>query len=634
MWWNNVETKPYGGYPHHWDAKLLAMLEQANPGGQVWDAGREGRRPYGSFEGKTIFEAAEKASARRGRRRPGLPAHRGGVARAEHLRGHGDRRRRAAAQYARAGPGSRRTASGSSTWPGICNHCTYPGCWPACPRKAIYKRPEDGIVLIDQARCRGYRKCVEGCPYKKVMYRGHDGTSEKCVGCYPASRAPTRSPRACRWRRAAWRRASARSACRGWSRSARTASGPKDPENPLYYLVQGREGGAAAVPAVRHRAERLLHPAALGPARVPHADVRPRGGRGDRALQPARTGSCWRSSSCSGAQRQILFKFQIEKGPKVRDAMIGGRKWAMYDDTVIGYDRDGSEAVRLPGPLHYDGPARDRTGTRAEASGTDTDTAPAADAAEAPPRRAVLGLVLGSRIRRRPSCGTCSRRICRSRSRSPRRCRPAWAEALRELEASLDGPVAEALEEAFRDRFTHVHSQDCPLYGPITSTGRSGGRRRTSPTWAGSTRRSARGVGRARGPRLGRARVPPRPGVQARLGARARPGRARRGLPSGRGDVPARPRVPLAARRGRAPRNGRRGQPVCGRRDVDGRGPPCGVRAHGGPHHCRGRRRADGGASRRSRCARTPRERSPPDCGRLSAGAPWSWRSPSLSPGC
>jgi glyoxylase-like metal-dependent hydrolase (beta-lactamase superfamily II) len=31
----------------------------------------------------------------------------------------------------------------------ICNHCTYPACLAACPRQAIYKRPEDGIVLID-----------------------------------------------------------------------------------------------------------------------------------------------------------------------------------------------------------------------------------------------------------------------------------------------------------------------------------------------------------------------------------------------------------------------------------------------------------------------------------------------------
>ncbi|MCL6508016.1 MAG: hypothetical protein K6T59_13425, partial [Bryobacteraceae bacterium] len=38
MWWNNVETKPFGGYPHHWDTKLLALQEAADPGDQVWDA--------------------------------------------------------------------------------------------------------------------------------------------------------------------------------------------------------------------------------------------------------------------------------------------------------------------------------------------------------------------------------------------------------------------------------------------------------------------------------------------------------------------------------------------------------------------------------------------------------------------
>ena len=55
----------------------------------------------------------------------------------------------------------------------ICNHCSYPACLAACPRNAIYKRAEDGIVLLDRAECRGYRKCVEACPYKKTRYRGN-----------------------------------------------------------------------------------------------------------------------------------------------------------------------------------------------------------------------------------------------------------------------------------------------------------------------------------------------------------------------------------------------------------------------------------------------------------------------------
>ncbi len=27
VWWNNVESKPYGGYPQNWDSKLLKMLD-------------------------------------------------------------------------------------------------------------------------------------------------------------------------------------------------------------------------------------------------------------------------------------------------------------------------------------------------------------------------------------------------------------------------------------------------------------------------------------------------------------------------------------------------------------------------------------------------------------------------------
>jgi dimethylsulfide dehydrogenase subunit beta/complex iron-sulfur molybdoenzyme family reductase subunit beta len=69
--------------------------------------------------------------------------------------------------------------------PRICNHCTNPACLAACSRNAIYKRQEDGIVLIDQERCRGYRYCVTACPYKKVYFNEQVSKSEKCIFCYP-----------------------------------------------------------------------------------------------------------------------------------------------------------------------------------------------------------------------------------------------------------------------------------------------------------------------------------------------------------------------------------------------------------------------------------------------------------------
>ena len=69
--------------------------------------------------------------------------------------------------------------------PRLCEHCLNPACVAVCPSGAIYKREEDGIVLIDQDKCRGWRMCVSGCPYKKVYYNWQSGKSEKCILCYP-----------------------------------------------------------------------------------------------------------------------------------------------------------------------------------------------------------------------------------------------------------------------------------------------------------------------------------------------------------------------------------------------------------------------------------------------------------------
>ena len=69
--------------------------------------------------------------------------------------------------------------------PRICEHCLNPACVAACPSGAMYKRAEDGIVLVDQDQCRGWRMCVSGCPYKKVYFNHKTGKAEKCTLCYP-----------------------------------------------------------------------------------------------------------------------------------------------------------------------------------------------------------------------------------------------------------------------------------------------------------------------------------------------------------------------------------------------------------------------------------------------------------------
>ena len=46
MFWNNVETKPYGGYPFAWDMKVLKMLD-----GGKWEGDK--------YVGKTIFDLSD-----------------------------------------------------------------------------------------------------------------------------------------------------------------------------------------------------------------------------------------------------------------------------------------------------------------------------------------------------------------------------------------------------------------------------------------------------------------------------------------------------------------------------------------------------------------------------------------------
>jgi len=69
--------------------------------------------------------------------------------------------------------------------PRLCEHCLNPACVSACPSGAMYKRDEDGIVLVNQNQCKGWRFCVSSCPYKKVYFNWSTHKAEKCTFCYP-----------------------------------------------------------------------------------------------------------------------------------------------------------------------------------------------------------------------------------------------------------------------------------------------------------------------------------------------------------------------------------------------------------------------------------------------------------------
>lgn len=211
MWWNNVETKPGTGFPHRWEN------QDDYKGGWVKEGNSIDLKGAGKFRGlKNIFhnpnlpiiddyyepwtyKYEDLFNAPEGNDQPvaqpisqitGKPVEiKSGPNWDDDLGG--------SPLYARKDPNLEKLNAQEQEdlfkveklvmmyLPRICNHCLNPSCVASCPSGAIYKRGEDGIVLINQEKCRGWRMCVTGCPYKKVFYNWSTGKSEKCLLCYP-----------------------------------------------------------------------------------------------------------------------------------------------------------------------------------------------------------------------------------------------------------------------------------------------------------------------------------------------------------------------------------------------------------------------------------------------------------------
>jgi len=213
MWWNNVETKPGTGYPTQWeDQEKYRGGWEKKPGSNALKLKMNGRlgtlgnifyNPHlpsmDDYYEPWTYEYDHLTTAPAGDDQPtarpvsmitGEPI--------EIQRGpNWDDDLSGSATYAANDPNLEGMSDEEREMmfeverlvffylPRICNHCINAGCAAACPSGAIYKRGEDGIVLVNQDKCRGWRMCITGCPYKKVYYNWSTGKSEKCILCYP-----------------------------------------------------------------------------------------------------------------------------------------------------------------------------------------------------------------------------------------------------------------------------------------------------------------------------------------------------------------------------------------------------------------------------------------------------------------
>jgi nitrate reductase beta subunit len=351
MWWNNVETKPYGGYPQFWDIKTLKLLDDAHQKAgtpMTWDPARQGpAKPYGEYAGMTLFEAARQRYGPEGHQRA-----LGYIPTDEEWRFPNIYEDTSTAyQGGRLGI----SAEGASlpehkSWffylQRLCNHCTYPACLAACPRKAIYKRPEDGIVLIDQERCRGYRACVEACPYKKPMYRPTTRVSEKCVACYPRVEGTDPLSEGVPMEARCMASCVGKIRMQGLVKTNPDGSWVEDRQDPLYYMVKIEKVALPLYPQFGTEPNGYYIP----PRWVPRPYLRQMFGPGvdeaiDKYTAPSR--ELLAVLQLFRTTQKMLFRYEIKQGPKVYETTVNGKPWAMYNDTVIGYDARGREAVRV-----------------------------------------------------------------------------------------------------------------------------------------------------------------------------------------------------------------------------------------------------------------------------------------------
>ncbi len=212
MWWNNVETKPGTGYPTKWeDQEIYKGGWEKKPAGDISLKGAGKLRGllnifhnphlpviddyYEPFTYKYLDliespEGDDQPTARPVSLITGKPIDiKMGPNWDDDLSGTPD--------YARNDPNLANLSPAEQEamfqlermaffyLPRICNHCLNPACVASCPSGAIYKRGEDGVVLINQKVCRAWRMCVTACPYKKSYFNWGTGKSEKCILCYP-----------------------------------------------------------------------------------------------------------------------------------------------------------------------------------------------------------------------------------------------------------------------------------------------------------------------------------------------------------------------------------------------------------------------------------------------------------------
>jgi nitrate reductase beta subunit len=178
------------------------------------------------------------------------------------------------------------------------------------------------------------------------MFRDTTRVTEKCIACYPRIEGKdpitegepmeTRCMAAC----------VGKIRLQGLVEVKEDGSWVEDRDNPLYYLIKTEKIALPLYPQFGTEPNGYYIP----PRWAPRAYLRQMFGPGvDEALEKysAPSRELLAVLQLFRASQTIAFRYEIIEGEKVFETTINGKKWEMFNDTVVGYSKSGKEIARV-----------------------------------------------------------------------------------------------------------------------------------------------------------------------------------------------------------------------------------------------------------------------------------------------
>jgi nitrate reductase beta subunit len=180
------------------------------------------------------------------------------------------------------------------------------------------------------------------------MFRSTTRISEKCIACYPRleGRDSAITPDGVPIETRCMTACVGKIRLQGLVRIGEDGEWVEDRYNPIYFLVKVERVALPLYPQFGTQPNVYYIP----PRWVPRPYLRQMFGPGvDEAIEryTAPSRELLAVLQLFRTTQRVIFRYEIIEGEKVFETTINGKPWAMYNDTVIGYDKNGQEVVRV-----------------------------------------------------------------------------------------------------------------------------------------------------------------------------------------------------------------------------------------------------------------------------------------------